>query len=505
MAVFNGTEGRDVIRQASNLGQPGNEINGLGGDDILQGGNGDDLINGGDGNDNLSGGPAVLFASGVGNDVINGGNGNDLINGANGNDTLDGGDGNDRILAGSGDDDVFAGAGDDEIVDLGGNGTLRGEDGNDNIRLGLPTGGVLSEVTIEAGAGNDRVLKDSGLRAINAVVFAGTGDDFVDLKGNGNDILYGNGGNDSLNAGNGDDIVRGADIGRDEIDNLSGGVGADTFQLFNGTTILYDDGIADAGGTGDFAKILGFQRGQDQVEVIGDRSDYLVVNSPLPNGSNDKAIVFDTNNNQQFDRGLDELIAVVTNSDFSIDDLTVIDTPILNGTNGSNNLSGQLGKSGIFNARGGNDRVNGKDGDDLVRGGAGNDVLLGGTGDDTLLGEQGRDRLIGGAGDDILWGGRGPDKMIGGSGLDTYVLAPREGVDVIRFVDGQDRLALVGGLTFEQLSFTQVGANTVVGVGDARLAILQNTQVGSISQADFAQVELAASALAKTAVPIITA
>lgn len=182
----------------------------------------------------------------------------DSINGGNGNDTLNGGEGSDRILSGSGDDDVFGGAGNDEIVDLGGNGTLRGEDGNDTIRLGSPLGNVVCTITIEAGAGNDRVVKDSGQRAINAIAFAGTGDDFFDFRGNGSHVLNGNVGNDTLTAGNGNDILRGADIGRGEIDTLSGGSGADTYQLFNGVTILYDDGINDAGGTGDFARILGF-------------------------------------------------------------------------------------------------------------------------------------------------------------------------------------------------------------------------------------------------------
>ena len=54
-------------------------MNGLAGNDLLDGGGGNDTLNGGDGSDKLDGG--------AGNDAMNGGAGNDTMSGGAGNDT----------------------------------------------------------------------------------------------------------------------------------------------------------------------------------------------------------------------------------------------------------------------------------------------------------------------------------------------------------------------------------------------------------------------------------
>ncbi|MCO5203381.1 MAG: hypothetical protein M9925_16995, partial [Chloroflexi bacterium] len=73
-----GTSGPDVLT----LGNQGQLVLALGGDDIVSGGNGKDCIDGGDGNDLLKGDN--------GKDVILGGNGDDVLVGGNGKDVLDG-------------------------------------------------------------------------------------------------------------------------------------------------------------------------------------------------------------------------------------------------------------------------------------------------------------------------------------------------------------------------------------------------------------------------------
>ncbi len=123
---------------------------------------------------------------------------------------------------------------------------------------------------------------------------------------------------------------------------------------------------------------------------------------------------------------------------------------------------------------------------DLLDGGAGDDKLNGGSGDDVLLGGDGNDRLRGGAGDDLLDGGSGNDLLSGGSGSDAFVIAVREGVDVIRdFELGVDLIALAGGLTFGDLTVTQNRNDTIISVGDDTLARVVGVTPDAWTAADF--------------------
>ncbi|MBE9098312.1 hypothetical protein [Vacuolonema iberomarrocanum] len=165
-----------------------------------------------------------------------------------------------------------------------------------------------------------------------------------------------------------------------------------------------------------------------------------------------------------------------------------------------------------LNGNGGNDRLVGGAGSDTLRGGAGADTLVGGVANDTLLGGGGNDRLLGSAGDDalngqsgndivrggsgndVLRGGIGNDRLIGdqgndlittGEGRDRIVIRPGQGFDrVTDFSDGQDRIVL-GGISFEQLSIQQRNNHVLISVGSERLLRLNNTQVETISEADF--------------------
>jgi Ca2+-binding RTX toxin-like protein len=68
---------------------------------------------------------------------------------------------------------------------------------------------------------------------------------------------------------------------------------------------------------------------------------------------------------------------------------------------------------------------------DALMGGDGDDWLSGGNGNDDLFGSAGDDTLIGGAGDDYLEGDAGADLYTGGSGADRFSLlvAPTEWLD----------------------------------------------------------------------------
>jgi Ca2+-binding RTX toxin-like protein len=173
----------------------------------------------------------------------------------NGNDNiiLDGA--NDFLNALAGNDTVNAGAGNDFIFGGGGNDFIRGEDGNDFID------GSLGDDEVRGNSGNDTVG-----------------------GGFGNDIVRGNSGNDNLNGGSGDDTLFG-NSGNDTLggfgfaqpqnqkDTLTGGTGADTFELGDAISSFYLGGNS-------FATITDFDFSQgDKIQVNGSVSDYFLQKS----------------------------------------------------------------------------------------------------------------------------------------------------------------------------------------------------------------------------------
>jgi len=190
---------------------------------------------------------------------------------------------------------------------------IKGEDGDDII------GGGIGDDTISAGNGNDWI--ESGLgddvvdgNAGNDIIYGGDGDD--DIRGsNGNDTIYGGSGKDTLNGGADNDVIH----GDDDDDFIDGALGDD---------ILYGDSGSD--------------------KIYGNK---------------------------------------------------------------------------------GNDKIYGGIGDDTILGNSGNDVIYGGDGDDNidgnqdndvLYGEEGDDQIRGGIGDDLISGGSGSDTLIGAVGMDVF-------------------------------------------------------------------------------------
>ena len=120
-----------------------------------------------------------------------------------------------------------------------------------------------------------------------------------------------------------------------------------------------------------------------------------------------------------------------------------------------------------------------------------NDVINGSALDNTLEGLGGDDILRGGDGNDILVGGLGLDTETGGKGSDTFVLKAGTGTDTINDfkVSEKDKIGLLGGLTFEQLTIAPSTdtKDTLIKVTKTSevLAILKGVQSGTVTDTQF--------------------
>ena len=136
---------------------------------------------------------------------------------------------------------------------------------------------------------------------------------------------------------------------------------------------------------------------------------------------------------------------------------------VINGTPGNDNLTGTPGS----------DNINGLRGNDILTGGGGNDYLSGGKGFDTLNGGLGNDNLVAGAGNDV------------------FVLGAGLGIDTISdFVNGQDTIQLINGLTFGQLSISPGTNGTLIRLASSGevLASLTGVAPNLIGSEDFISV-----------------
>ncbi|MDY7008164.1 MAG: hypothetical protein SWX82_30600 [Cyanobacteriota bacterium] len=139
------------------------------------------------------------------------------------------------------------------------------------------------------------------------------------------------------------------------------------------------------------------------------------------------------------------------------------------------------------------DDLTGTSANNLTYGNRSNDLIQGLDGNDLLYGGKGDDTVDGGIGDDIISGQIGNDILTGGAGGDMFEFRFGDGDDVIvDFEDGIDIIGLKGGLTFEQLTISQIGNDTRIS-GDQLSITLQGVEQSVISIDDF--IELARSPL----------
>ncbi len=274
--------------------------------------------------------------------------------------------------------------------------------------FGAPTRAALTQVTVDGRGGNDTITLDRSLNtrdangklafAPNAVLLGGGGNDtlvpliggFVGgVPGNaivGNVIQKGGAGNDTLTSGFGNDLMFGEG-------------GDDRLVWLPGTLIDHYDG-----GTGaDTGVVVG-----NDNPINGSNADAFVLGQD-PNSPGD--VLFQRTNLVPFFITMTSVEAVELRTQGGDDRITI------------NDLSGTRVRSVFVDAGEGDDVIDGTTqmsasvalnffgaaGNDTISGGAGADKLEGGEGDDTLDATQNdgkKDTLVGGAGKDLFKVGR---------------------------------------------------------------------------------------------------
>jgi len=376
---FNDTvDGADLINYASNAGTL-TVFGNAGGDtiNILGGAAGNQTVYGGLGNDTIAvntTGNSVIFGGATDSDNIT------LTQGATSSATVYGGTGvsdstdlNDTIAVGGGTAVVYGNAGADTITLTGSvRSTVYGGVGNDTISVTLAGTDTANGALIFGGSADSDSITVVSVAGQNSTIFGGSSiNDAADLAdtivgGDGNEVIYGNGGADRLVTGGGND-------------QLFGGAGADIFAVTgNGNKLVADFG---AGGTADTILLGAGVTLGTPTATIG-ASGFSIANGTTfglqVNGTTTAATT----------------IGVDANGDFA---LGATEARIVIGTNTASTLTGTTGANDTIFGGAGNDTITSTTGStagDVINAGAGNDVINvtgatfgfvdGGTGTDTV-------------------------------------------------------------------------------------------------------------------------
>ncbi|WP_310461938.1 calcium-binding protein [Sphaerotilus sp.] len=394
-------------------------------------------------------GTRLLIDAGGGNDVVYGSAGADTLVSNNGDDTVDGAGGADtyrvtgntttgfhgydtyKDSGASGMDTVVAlGTGDVDIGLLGSFGAANG----------------IEAIDATGAAGTVRLLGDNSASTLDFRTVTLTGTRLLIDAANGNDVVYGSAGADTLVSNNGDDTVDGAG-------------GADTYRVTGNTTTGFHgrDTYKDSGTTG-----------TDTLAAVGTGNvDIGVINWQ---GTGIEVI--------------DGTGATGTVRVWANDSANVLDFSATTFVGGNVLIDGAYG----------NDTIKGSAGADLINGGGDADVLDGQNGSDTYrvtgnrasgwssfqgfdtyadTGTSGMDRIVAlGAGDVDIgvagWQNTGIEGVDATGATGTVRLLGQDSADVLDFrtttLTGAN-LVIDGGYSNDTL-FGSAGADTIVGAGN---------------------------------------
>lgn len=180
-----------------------------------------------------------------------------------------------------------------------------------------------------------------------------------------------------------------------------------------------------------------------------------------------------------------DTILLLAGSDFAVDNE---DSRNYAGFTGDDTILGGGGND-FLSGNDGNDILSGNQGADTLYGGPGQDVIYGGKESDVVNGDVGNDILVGDLGDDTLTGGAGNDTLTGGGGRDIFAVSSGEGLDqVTDFERGVDHIHLPEGVTFDNLSLTNLSSNQALislASTNEQLVVLNGVAATDLSASDF--------------------
>ena len=339
----------------------------------------------------------------------------------------------------------------------------------------------------------------------DVLLASGKGDDLLNLRDIGNDLIVAGGGNDTIVTGQGRDTVQAGDgnnvvwagqngiegstnvwggAGDDIIGDISSGQtlypeGSNRFDGGDGNDSLYAGGSGDdslTGGTGNDT-LTGAGSGTYDLDG-GDGNDTLIGTGSgtynLDGGDgNDLIYAAGTGDETASGGNGDDQIVATASANYVLEGGAGNDRLYATG-NGDNSLTGGIGNDVLFAGGVGNDSLSGDDGNDTLTGaGNGAYILDGGGGDDLLYarGQEigvhaigiGFETVLGGDGNDIILGsGNGPYLLDGGAGGDS-VYVTGNGNDILQGGDDAD-FVYVSGAGADSLS-GGAGDDTVIGAG----------------------------------------
>ena len=275
----------------------------------------------------------------------------------------------------------------------------------------------------------------------------------------GDDLLIGGGGTDTINGGEGDDtaefdysraaanVVLSASQSVVTIRNRNEATGTETLVGVEGISVTtgpaWDifrvDALANAGvhsvaiNSGDGNSFVNAWATDVVVNVVagsdrdviwtGSANDQIAAgdgNDTIYSNGGDDTItkqggtgtVYSGNGDDELVVGGDRVVVFAGRGDDSVQ--ITAGTSVVYGEAGNDTLSGGGGSDRLLGGAG-NDLLRGFGGNDFLSGDAGDDIIDGGNGADVLYGDAGRDILIGGQGLDYLYGGAQDDLLVGGS------------------------------------------------------------------------------------------
>jgi Ca2+-binding RTX toxin-like protein len=463
----------EVFRLTPNVNSAdqGDDLSGLGGNDLLFGGAGNDTLRGGDGNDELQGG--------AGADMLFGNADNDLLFGAGGDDTLDGGAGADTMVGGVGNDVYFVDSTGDTVVE-------NPNEGNDVVysTIGYTLPANVDALVLMAGAGP---INGDGNGADNYIA-GNSNDNVIDGKG-GDDTMIGGAGNDIYVVDSTSDLVmenpnEGNDIVYASVDYTIGG-NIESVVLIEGAGNINAAGNnADNALVGNFGNNTLDGKSGDDTMIGGAGNDIYYVDS-----TSDLVIENPNEGNDIVYASVDYTIGA------NIESVVLIEGAGNINAAGSNTDNALIGNSS-------DNTLDGKGGNDTMIGGAGNDiyfvdstsdlvvenpnegndivyasvdytigpnveslVMVEGAGNINGSGSNVDNAIVGNAGDNVIDGKGGHDLLTGNAGNDTFVFASGQasGDAIVDFngngASAGDSFRFTGfGTAGQGATFTQIGA-----------------------------------------------